>query len=91
MLPLSLCTGQCSAQRLAEMTNMSCKTTSTTARKIALLQDAQKRPEGPQKIIVFSTFVRALDLMADTLSHSKLGCVMLHGQMTLDERSQVQH
>ncbi len=53
------------------------------------MQDAQKRPEGPQKVIVFSTFVQALHLMADTLAENKLGFVMLHGQMTLDERSQV--
>ena len=53
------------------------------------MQDAQKRPEGPQKVIVFSTFVQALHLMADTLAKNKLGFVMLHGQMTLEERSQV--
>jgi len=53
------------------------------------MQDAQKRPEGPQKVIVFSTFVQALHLMADTLAENKLGFVMLHGQMALEERSQV--
>jgi len=53
------------------------------------MQDAQKRPEGPQKVIVFSTFVQALHLMADTLAENKLGFVMLHGQMSREERSQV--
>lgn len=51
-------------------------------------QEAQQRPEGPQKVIVFSIFVEALHIMADTLAHSKLGFVMLHGQMDLDERAQ---
>jgi len=53
------------------------------------MQDAQQRPEGPQKVIVFSTFVQALHLMADTLAEHKLGFVMLHGQMSLRKRSQV--
>lgn len=53
------------------------------------MQDAQKRPEGSQKVVVFSTFVQALHLMADTLAENKLGFVMLHGQMTMEERSQV--
>ncbi|DBA90860.1 TPA: hypothetical protein ACH3X2_004264, partial [Trebouxia sp. C0005] len=57
-------------------------------RVLRVVKDAQKRPEGPQKVIVFSTFVQALHLMADTLAENKLGFVMLHGQMTLDERSQ---
>lgn len=57
-------------------------------RVLHIVKDAQKRPEGPQKVIVFSTFVQALHLMADTLAENKLGFVMLHGQMTLDERSQ---
>lgn len=52
------------------------------------MQEAQQRPEGPQKVIVFSTFVEALHIMADTLAHRKLSFVMLHGQMDLDERSQ---
>ena len=55
------------------------------------MQEAQQRPEGPQKVIVFSTFVEALHIMADTLAHSKLGFVMLHGQMDLDERSQASY
>ncbi|DBA87227.1 TPA: hypothetical protein ACH3X1_004293 [Trebouxia sp. C0004] len=57
-------------------------------RVLRIVKDAQKRPEGPQKVIVFSTFVQALHLMADTMAENKLGFVMLHGQMTLDERSQ---
>ncbi|KAL3158216.1 hypothetical protein ABBQ38_010470 [Trebouxia sp. C0009 RCD-2024] len=57
-------------------------------RVLRIIQEAQQRPEGPQKVIVFSTFVQALHIMADTLAHSKLGFVMLHGQMDLDERSQ---
>lgn len=53
------------------------------------MQEAQKRPEGPQKVLVFSTFVQALHVMADILAHAKLGFVMLHGAMDLDERSEV--
>ena len=54
------------------------------------MQAAQERPEGSQKVIVFSTFVEALHILADRLAEAKLGCVMLHGQLPLDERSQVQ-
>ncbi|KAL0051821.1 hypothetical protein WJX82_002688 [Trebouxia sp. C0006] len=57
-------------------------------RVLRVVKDAQQRPEGPQKVIVFSTFVQALHLMADTLAENKLGFVMLHGQMALEERSQ---
>lgn len=55
---------------------------------VGAMQEAQQRSEGPQKVIVFSTFLEALHIMADTLAHSKLGFVMLHGQMDLDERSE---
>ena len=61
----------------------------TVLMRAVWMQDAQKRPEGPQKVIVFSTFVQALHLMADTLAENELGFVMLHGQMTMEERSQV--
>ena len=51
-------------------------------------QDAQKRPEGPQKVIVFSMFVQGLHILADILRQQQLGYVMIHGQVTLDDRAQ---
>ena len=59
------------------------------AQQTVSLQEAQLRPDGPQKVIVFSAFVQALHLMGDLLAQEKLGFVMLHGKMSLDERSQV--
>ena len=53
------------------------------------MQDAQTRPEGPQKVLVFSFFVQALHILANAVAHAKLGFVMIHGEMSLDERSQV--
>lgn len=53
------------------------------------LQDAQKRPEGPQKVIVFSFFVQTLHRLADMLAYSNQGFVMLRGDMNIDERTKV--
>ena len=59
------------------------------AQQTVSLQEAQLRPDGPQKVIVFSAFVQALHLRGDILAKNNLGFVMLQGKMELDERSQV--
>ena len=40
-------------------------------------------------MIVFSTYVKGLRVLADILRQQQLGYVMIHGQVTLDDRSKV--
>lgn len=50
--------------------------------------DAAGRAEQPTRTIVFSTFVRALDLVEARLEGSGIGVVRLDGGMTIEARGQ---
>ena len=50
--------------------------------------EAEGRAEQPTRTIVFSTFVRALDLVEARLEGSGIGVVRLDGSMTIEARGQ---